>query len=73
MLVESFKPFSADSLLNQLYTGLTYVSNPFQIEEPTKQFENQALDIAVTHFKDSNIEVRVSVRDGFTTITANIK
>ncbi|MDC4768674.1 hypothetical protein OHV90_17390 [Acinetobacter baumannii] len=72
MVVESMKPCSADSLVNQLYTGLTYISNPFQIKEPTFYFDGNAVQQAVAHFKDSNVEVGVVNKDGWTVITAKI-
>ncbi|MBJ9388267.1 hypothetical protein [Acinetobacter baumannii] len=72
MVVESMKPCSADSLVNQLYTGLTYTSNPFQIKEPTFYFDINAVQQAVDHFKDSNVEVGVVNKDGWTVITAKI-
>ncbi|MBU3081225.1 hypothetical protein [Acinetobacter baumannii] len=72
MVVESFKPCSADSLVNQLNTGLTYISNPFQITEPTRHFDRKAVEQAVAHFKDSNVEVGVLNKGGWTVITAKI-
>ncbi|HFX6333849.1 hypothetical protein [Acinetobacter nosocomialis] len=72
MAVESFKPCSADSLVNQLNTGLVYLSNPFQITEPTRHFDKNAVQQTVAHFKDSNVEIGVVDKDGWTVITAQI-
>jgi hypothetical protein len=72
MVVESFKPCSADSLVSQLNTGLTYISNPFQITEPTRHFDGNAVERAIAYFKDSNVEVGVVDKDGWTVITAKI-
>lgn len=72
MVVESFTLWSADTVVNQLHTGLAYISNPFQIKEPTKDFQCGAINQVVSYFKNTYVEVGVFVKDGFTIITANM-
>ena len=70
MVVESFKLWTPDEVINQINTGLAFVSNPFQIKEPSKHFAIGAVDQAVQNFKSSSIDIEVREDDGYTIITA---
>lgn len=70
MKVETFKPFTAEELINQLNTGITYISRSFSVEEPTKDIVCGAIDSVLSFFKGSDIKITVKELNGYTTLSA---
>nr|WP_314523048.1 hypothetical protein [uncultured Acinetobacter sp.] len=70
MIVEIFKPFTANELIGQLNTGIQYISNTFSVEEPTKDIESDAVEKVLAFFALTNIQVSVNKLNGYTILTA---
>lgn len=70
MIVEKFKPFTANELINQLNTGIRYIGNSFSIEEPSKDIEYGAVEKVLAFFAFTNIQVTVDKLNGYTILTA---
>ena len=70
MIVEKFKPFKANELINQLNTGIQFISNSFSLEEPSKDIECGAVETVLAFFALSNIQVSVKKLNGYTIFEA---
>ncbi|ENX48262.1 hypothetical protein F886_00063 [Acinetobacter sp. NIPH 542] len=64
MQVETFVPFTTEELVNQINTGLTYISNPFELKDYSKSYTQNAIPEAIEHFKKNGVVLDVSEVDG---------